>query len=159
MSNIHSAPVKDGKVQTRTRVEWNKVAAVVAWLGGTFTTYLFFASVAPELHSLIALGIAALAQWVLTMAERPLWRFLLRRKGGRFVLMAFIVTLFDGLLNAAGIYPHTSRLAQTSLGRMLAEVFNVAPTMDTRSAFIVAFFFGVVIAGLPEALWEYTDKG
>src|SRR6266487_4654793 len=101
MSNLRSEPLKDGKTPTRERVQisWNKAAAVVAWLIGTFTTWLFFAKAAPEIFWILTLFAAGLVQWVLTLAERPLWRFLLRRTGGRFVLLALIVTLGDGLLN------------------------------------------------------------
>lgn len=135
-------------------VPWGKIAAVVAWFGGVFTTYLFLHVAMPELPTLIAIGIAAVIQWTFTLAERPLWRFLLKRNDGRLAGVAFVVTMIDGLLNAAGIYPFTNRLAQTGLGRMLSEVFGVQAAMGTRAAFLVAFLIGLLVASLPEALWE-----
>lgn len=141
------------QAQPRT-ISASKIAAAVAWLGGVFTTYLFAHVAVPEMHWTIAIGIAAVVQWLLTLAERPLWRALLKRKGGRMAGVGVIVTIVDGCLNAAGIYPFTSRMAQTDLGRMLSEVFGVQAAMGSRPAFIVAFLVGLLVASLPEALWE-----
>lgn len=138
----------------RKVITWNRIAAIAAWLGGVFTTYLFFHAAMPELPNFIALAAAALVQWTLTLAERPLWRFLLKRSGGRLAGVGVIITLIDAMLNAAGVYPFTSRLAQTDLGRMLAEVFNVQAAMSAQPSFLVAFLIGLLVASLPEALWE-----
>ena len=138
----------------RRALPWSKTATIAAWLGGVFTTYLFFHAAMPELPRLIAAAAAGLVQWTLTLAERPLWRFLLKRSGGRMAGVAVVVTLIDTLLNAAGIYPFTSRLAQTDLGRMLAEVFGVQAAMSAQPSFLVAFLIGLLVASLPEALWE-----
>jgi hypothetical protein len=155
-TTIKSAPLHDGKSVARRGMAWNKLAAVLAWFGGVFTTWLFFQAAAPDLPWVIAVISATLAQWVLTMAERPLWRWVMRRNGGRFVVMAVIITLLDGLLNAAGIYPHIGRLAQTGVGQMLAEVLTVQAAMEPGAAFLLAFLIGLGFAGLPEALWEQT---
>lgn len=138
----------------RKALPWSKTAAIAAWLGGVFTTYLFFHAAMPELPNLVALAAATLVQWTLTLAERPLWRFLLKRSGGRMAGVAIVITLLDALLNAAGVYPFTSRLAQTDLGRMLAEVFGVQAAMSAQPSFLVAFLIGLLVASLPEALWE-----
>lgn len=144
------------RAQTTTQpfsLAWNKVASVAAWLGGVFTTYLFFHVAMPELPWYIAIIAAIIVQWTLTLAERPLWRYLLKR-GGKLSGIGVIVTLLDALLNAAGVYPFTNRLAQTDLGRMLAEVFGVQATMTAQPSFLVAFLIGLLVASLPEALWE-----
>jgi len=139
---------------TRAPFGWGKIASVTAWIGGVFTTYLFFHAAMPELPILFSAVAAALVQWTLTLAERPLWKFLLKRGGGRLAAIGIVITLIDALLNAAGIYPFTSRLAQTDLGRMLAEVFNVQAAMSAQPSFAVAFLIGLLVASLPEALWE-----
>lgn len=136
---------------------WSKIAAVVAWFGGVFTTWLFITTAAPDMPWYIGLLTAGVIQWVLTIAEKPLWRVMLRRKGGKFVFLGIIVTCIDGVLNAAGIFPYVGRLAQTNVGTMLSEVLGVSQTMETRSAFLLAFAIGLVIAGLPEYLWEVGD--
>lgn len=138
----------------RLSISWSKIAAILAWLGGVFTTWLFFRAAMPELPWLIGLVAAALVQWTLTLAEKPLWRYLLKRSGGRLAAVAIVMTLIDALLNAAGIYPFTSRLAQTDLGRMLAEVFGVQAAMAAQPSFLIAFLIGLLVASLPEALWE-----
>lgn len=148
MTTTTQAPV------TRRAVQWSKIAAIAAWFGGVFTTYLFLHTAMPELPMFVAGIAAALMQWTLTLAERPLWRALLKRGGGKMAGVAVVMTIIDALLNAAGIYPFTSRLAQTGLGLMLSEVFAVQPTMGTRAAFLVAFLIGLLVASLPEALWE-----
>jgi hypothetical protein len=60
-------------------IAWNRVAAVISWLIGVLFTYLLLEAVAPSLGWLLALIIAAGSQ-LLTIAERPLWRWALRRK-------------------------------------------------------------------------------
>lgn len=138
----------------RRALTWNKLAAILAWLGGVFTTWLFFRSAMPELPYIVGIVAAGVIQWTLTLAEKPLWRYLLKRSGGRLAGVAVVMTLIDALLNAAGVYPFTSRLAQTDLGRMLAEVFGVQAAMSAQPSFLVAFLIGLLVASLPEALWE-----
>lgn len=135
-------------------LSWSKIAATTAWIGGVFTTYLFFHAAMPELPNIAALVAAGVIQWTLTLAERPLWRALLKRSGGKMAGVAIVITLIDAMLNAAGVYPFTSRLAQTDLGRMLAEVFHVQAAMSAEPSFLVAFLIGLLVASLPEALWE-----
>src|SRR3954469_12953052 len=122
MSTVRSEPMKDAKAPARNRssLTWSKAAAITAWLIGTFTTWLFLYAAATEVHRLILIPIAGLIQGVLTLAERPLWRFIMRRAGGRFALLGLIITLIDGVINAGGIYPFTGRLAQTDVGKMMA---------------------------------------
>lgn len=143
----------------RIALNWSKVASIVAWIGGVFTTWLFVAASAPTLPWYVGILAAGLMQWVLTIAERPLWRVLLRRRGGRFVILGIVVTFVDGVFNAAGIYPHVGRLTQTGVGKMLAEVLSVNQTMTPRDSFLLALAIGLVVAGLPEYLWEAGDGG
>jgi len=74
---------------------------------------------------------------LLTIAERPLWRWALRRKGGKLVLFAVGVTLADGLINAGGVYPFVPQLAQTGLGQMLIEVFGLSPSVSAPAAAVM----------------------
>lgn len=157
---IRSEDIRDGERIERGRrtLDTYRLAAVVAWLLGTFTTYLFIAR-AGIASTVLAVVLAAAAQWLLTMAERPLWRFLLRRRGGRFVALGLVVTLIDGLINAGGVYPYMGRLAQTNVGIMLSEVLNVQQAMTPTAAFLLALAIGLVVAGLPEYLWEAGERG
>lgn len=157
---VQSERLRDGEriEHERRGIQWNRLAAVVAWLLGTFTTYLFFDHAMPG-NVLISVLLAAAAQWLLTIAERPLWRFIMRRRGGKFVALGLVVTLVDGVVNAAGVYPYMGRLAQTGVGIMLTEVLNVQQAMTPLSAFLLALAIGIVIAGLPEYLWEAGERG
>jgi len=138
----------------RRALSASKIAAIVAWLAGVFTTWLFFHRAMPELPVIVGVVAAAGVQWMLTLAEKPLWRYVLKRSGGRLAGIAVVMTLLDALLNAAGVYPFTSRLAQTDLGQMLAEVFGVQAAISAQPSFLVAFLIGLLLASLPEALWE-----
>lgn len=139
------------------RLNYNRAAAIIAWLGGAFLTYLFYAVAAPGLHWLVAFVFAALTQAVLTLAERPLWRRFARKSGGKLVPLAIIVTVIDAMLNAAGVYPYMGQIAQTGVGVMLADAFQVQPTLSTRAAIGLAFVLGLILAGIPEMLWEYDS--
>lgn len=150
MSNVRSEPLHSGA----SHVAWNRVASVIAWLLGVLFTYLLLREVAPGLGMLVALAIAGASQMLLTIAERPLWRWALRRKGGKLVTFAIGVTGVDGLINAGGIFPFVPQLAQTGMGKMLIEVFDLSPTISSPTAAVIALAIGLLVAGLSEYLWE-----
>lgn len=151
---VHSEPLRDGeRIPRRRNAPWNKLAAIIAWLLGAGTTYLFVSRVTPGASTVATLIVAGIAQLLLTLAELPLFR-LVRRHGGRVSAVPLTSLLADTLLNAAGIYPYTGRIQATDLGVMLSEVFHVQPAMDPTSAFAIAFVAGLIVAGLPELLWE-----
>lgn len=158
---VHSEDLKDGQrvEHPRRTLDTYRIASIVAWLLGCFTTYLFIARAAPSIGIIISAVLATAAQWLLTIAERPLWRFIMRRRGGKFVAVGLIVTLIDGIINAGGVYPYMGRLAQTDVGVMISEVLGVQQAMSPTSAFALALAIGLVVAGLPEYLWEAGERG
>lgn len=135
-------------------LKWNRVAAVVAWLLGVLFTYLLLSDLAPDAPWLFLLTISGGGQFLLTLAERPLWRWALRRKSGRFVALGAIITLLDGAINAGGIYQFVPNLANTDLGKMLIEVFSLNPKISQLTAAGIALLLGLLVAGLCEYLWE-----
>jgi hypothetical protein len=149
-------PLKDGErtAPARSGIQWNKVFAAGAWLLGVSTTYLFMAYVLPDLYWIPNLGIAAGLQGLMTWGERPLWRAMLGRSGGRFAPMALIITLVDGVINAGGVYPYAGRFAHTSVGLMFAEVLHVKPEMTPIASLVLAMVLGLILAMLAEYLWE-----
>lgn len=149
--------VRSEPLTTRQRLSWNRVAGIIAWLIGVYFTWRFFVAAEPAVSWILAAVAAALVQWVLTLVERPLWRRLARKPGAKLVPLAIIVTILDGLLNGAGIYPMTGRIAQTGVGKMIADLFAVQPQLSTQAAVILAIVLGLVVAGLPEALWQYDE--
>jgi len=156
---MRSEALKDGKPveRARPRLSWNRAAGIIAWLVGVFFTYQFFIAAAPTMSHVVVAGAAGLIQWVLTLVERPLWRRLASKPGAKLVPLAIVVTIIDGLLNGAGIYPFTGRIAQTGLGKMIADLFRVEPQLSTQAAIILAIVLGLILAGLPEALWQYDE--
>jgi len=151
---VRSAELKDGQpVERRRPLNASRIAAIGAWLIGVFTTWLFANKAMGGNAWFLALMLALAAQSLLTLAERPLFRLIWGR-GGRFTLLAVLSVVIDALLNAAGIYPYIGRMADTDLGAMLVEVFNVKPAVDPISAFVIALVLGIVLAGMPEGLWE-----
>lgn len=146
-TNTQAAP-------TGSALRWNRIASIAAWLFGVLFTYLLLIAVAPDVSRLVLLTLAAVAQFLLTLAERPLWRWALRRKGGKLVAFGLLVTLFDAAINAGGIYPYVPRLASSDLGLMLIEVFHLEPNVSQPAAAVIAMALGLLVAGLSEYLWE-----
>jgi hypothetical protein len=147
--------VRSEPLHTDTRhIAWNRVASVISWLIGVLFTYLLLRDVAPALGLLLALTIAGGSQLLLTLAERPLWRWALRRKGGKPVLFAVGVTMVDGGINAGGIYPFVPELSKSGLGKMLIEIFGLSPAVSAPAAGVIALAIGLLVAGLSEYLWE-----
>jgi hypothetical protein len=150
MSNVRSEALHP----EARHIAWNRVASVISWLIGVLFTYLLLEAAASNLAWIWALIIALATQLLLTLAERPLWRWALRRKGGKLVLFGLGVTLVDGGINAGGIYPYVPQLAKTGLGRMLIEIFGLSSAVSAPAAGVIALFLGLLVAGLSEYLWE-----
>ncbi len=131
----------------------NKIASIIAWCVSVWFTAVFVYN-ASELGYVLTSVIAFAVQFCFTIAERPLWRWVFRRKGAVPALAALFITLCDGMVNAAGIFPSIPRLARTNVGLMLIGTFDLNPRIDTYSAFAIALFIGTVVAGLAEYLWE-----
>lgn len=156
MSTVKSEPLT---TPARRRFSVNRAAGAATWVIGAYLTYLFLRTFQGDPLGLLgALVAAVIAQAILTLAERPLWRFLLRRKGGRLVLASVAVTFIDGALNAAGLYPYMGKLSGTNVITMLAEVFEISPTIDKRAALLLAGFLGLIVAGLAEFFWELDER-
>jgi hypothetical protein len=151
MSNIRSEPLG----AAGHRLSYNRLAGAAAWLIGAYLTYLFLRTFKGDPLGMIgAGGVALIAQGLLTLAERPLWRWLLRRKGGKFVLASLGVTLIDGLLNAAGLYPYIGALGGSNVVSMVTDVAQLDPTIGKSASAIIAFALGLLIAALAEFYWE-----
>lgn len=137
------------------KVNYNRLAGAGAWLIGVFLTYLFLRTFKGDPLGLLgALVIAFIAQGLLTLAERPLWRWIFRRKDGRFIGASVVVTGIDGLLNAAGLYPYIGALTGSNVVAMIADVTRIDPTIEKPAAFVIAGAVGLLVAALAEFYWE-----
>jgi len=140
---------------TPKKVNYNRLAGGGAWLIGVLLTYLFLRTFKGDPLGLVgAVVVAFIAQWLLTLAERPLWRWVLRRKDGRFIVASMAVTGVDGLLNAAGLYPYIGALTGSNLVAMIADVAHIDPTIEKPAAFLIALAIGLLVAALAEYYWE-----
>ena len=131
----------------------NRIAATIVWIVSVWFTALFLHG-ATELGYLLSSAFALALQGVLTIGERPLWRAVFLRGKGKYSFIGFIITLIDGALNAAGIYPGISKMNNSSVGLMLIDVFNLSPRIERVPAFIIALVIGMLVAGAAEYLWE-----
>jgi hypothetical protein len=131
----------------------NRIAAIICWIITVAFTAVFFHTIG-ELDILVSVALGIVLQAILTIGERPLWRWALKRANGRFALMAVGLTLVDGILNAAGMYNNVPKLSSSGVGLMLSDAFSLPPTIGKQAAFGIALFIGVIVAGLPEYLWE-----
>lgn len=145
---VHSEPLEG-----RVTIEWHRVAAVIAWLIGVLFTKLLVSSVVAE-PGYVCWTVAVLVQFLLTIAERPLWKWVLKRPGGRLIGLGIVITLLDGAINAGGIYPYIPRLSTSAIGEMLIHTFHLDPEIGTSATAFLSLTFGTLTAGLPEYLWE-----
>lgn len=137
-------------------IAWNKIAAIIAWLVSAFFTYAFLRQLMPSLFWVTALMMSLTGQFLLTLAERPIWHWAFRR-GGKILLAGIIATAFDGALNAGGIYPFIPRLANTSLGAMFINAFEMSANVGSFVHLLIALILGTFSAGLAEYLWEVNE--
>ncbi len=145
---VQSEPLED------TISAWtaNRIAAYVAWLLSVFFTFLCVIQLAPAMSILLALLIAFVGQFLFTVAERPLWRWILKRDSGKWGIVAAIVTLIDGAINAGGIYTYIPRIANTGLGKMFIHAFSLSPNVNAFAQLSISLFIGTLTAGLYEYL-------
>lgn len=126
-----------------------RVAAVVVWLAAVYTTYLAIVSLQPGtpwwLSAVFALG----AQYVFTMAERPIMSC-------RANLFTLVVFAFDAAVNAGGLFPLLRNVGRTPTAQMLAAS-GVAPVVDVTPALLLSLVAGAIIAVAPEALWRMRE--
>jgi hypothetical protein len=131
------------------RLSPSQAAAVIVWLAGAASTYLFIAAALPDAPAWLAALVAGAVQIVLTVGERGITR-------GRLSFVSIVSIAFDTLLNAGGLYGPMQRLDSTPVGVMLADVTGSASGggMVTLGLCIL---LGALIAMAPEELWRRKD--
>ena len=131
------------------RLPVNKIAAVLTWLGGVSTTYLALHAMLPDMPLWLCAIIAAGAQAILTLGERP-------TLGGRPSLVGAGALAIDTVLNAGGLFGPLLRVGATPPGQMIAAVTHQTTVTPTTAAG-VAVVLGLFIAALPEWFWRQRD--
>jgi hypothetical protein len=126
-----------------------KIAAVLAWLGAVYTTYAAVTSLQAGTPWFVALATAAVLQFILTAAERPILH-------GRPDLFTGVVLAFDAVVNAGGVYPMLRNVGRTPSAQMVADI-GVAPDVGALPAILLSLVVGLIIAAAPEALWRMRE--
>lgn len=150
MSTIRKADLINGQVaKPSSRGIKYKVAAGLVWLGAVYTTYLAMAALQPGTPWFVVLPIAAGLQYVFTMAEKPILH-------GKIEIFTGVVLLFDGAINAGGLFPMLRNVGQTPTAQM-AAAGGVPADVGNLPAILLSFVLGLIIAAAPEALWKMQD--
>ena len=127
---------------------FNKLIALVVWLLGVATTYMaigvLLGSDTPWHVSMLA---AVVVQIVLTAVE---YRFFQGERNE----VGVIALCFDVAFNAGGLYDPMTRIGATPVGKALADVFTLQPTVGKVSALVLALILGYLLARAPEYIWE-----
>lgn len=126
-----------------------KVASVLTWCGAVYTTYLMVASLQPGTPLWLMVGVAAVAQFIFTRAERPMIV-------GRAKPFTWAVFCFDAIVNAGGIFPLLVNIGKSPPAQMLAAI-GVPPEVGGVTTVLLALALGGIIAVAPEALWRMKD--
>lgn len=127
----------------RTR---NRGAAVILWIVGAWATTVFMKELGLERPWDIICGVGA--QYLLTVLERPLWRF------GQKSPLAIVAIVVDVIFNAGGLWSYLSKLGQTQTWQMLAEVSGSDPEPIALVRFVIAVGLGLVTAAGSDVLWN-----
>lgn len=146
---LRAAPAAPPMGSALPRFPGGKIAAGLAWLGAVYTTYLMFVGLQPGTPASVAIPVALVVQFVLTMAERPI----LAGRPGIFTVAVFIL---DTLINAGGVFPALRNVGRTPTAQMLASA-GTAATVETWPAILLSLVVGAIIAVAPEALWRMRD--
>jgi len=126
----------------------NPLIGGLVWLAGLALTARFVAELQPTMPLWMALLVALVTQILLSVLEHDIWR-------RRYAALPAVALVIDVLLNAAGLYYAVRALEQTTLVRMLVEVFRLrSDDVSAPVAFGVACMIGLIIAATPEYLWR-----
>lgn len=127
----------------------NRVLAALAWLLGCGATYsIVGVLLGNDAPWYIAASTAAIVQALLTACE---WRMFVQGKRSEAAIIALGA---DVICNAAGLYFPMTRIGDSPIGAMLADMTGAAPTVGKIVAAVLAIIFGYLLARAPEFIWQ-----
>lgn len=129
-----------------------KIGAGIAQALSFGTTLAFTGVLLTEMTPLVVFLIAAALEGVLSLMKNAIFRS--RRNSGAVGLSAFI---FDGLLNAGGLFPLMTRIGATPTGKMFTAWLDLQAGTNATAAVILALIFGVLLSAAPWFLWRAGD--
>jgi len=145
---LHNGAVEEAR-GGRRRFPGSKIAAMLAWCGAVYTTYLTVYSLQSGTPWMISIVVALVMQFVLTMAERPI----MQGRPGFFTIVVFV---FDAVINAGGVFPMLRNVGKTPTAQMIAASGTPA-TVEVWPAILISLVVGGIIAVAPEALWRMKE--
>src|SRR5258706_5745382 len=114
-----------------------KIGAAVAQALSFGTTLAFVGVLLPEMQPILVFLIAGALEGVLSLMKNAIFRS--RRNSGAVGLSAFI---FDGLLNAGGLFPLMQRIGATPTGKMFTTRLSLQAGANDTAAVVLALIFG-----------------
>ena len=142
-SSSEDSPSSDGYVLTRRRI-----AAVLAQLGGWYTTWRFINALG--IGDLAGLGISVGVEWSLFEFKQVVLNG--TEKGNIYGWVAIII---DMLLNAGGLWAIVLNLDNTDSYKMLVTTLQIGGSeMRLIPALVVALGLGLLLAIAPHQLWH-----
>jgi hypothetical protein len=132
------------------RLNGNKIAAIIFWIAGAVSTWLAAKAFLIDAPWWLPVASALIAQFVLTFAERAIWRG--RPSGAGLAALGL-----DVALNAGGLFPNALKLGETPPAQMVIAVFGGSRQVTPLGAMIAAIIIGFLIAAAPEDLWSRRD--
>ena len=138
-----AAPDDGGPFLTRRRI-----AAIVAQLGGWYTTWLFVQALGGD--NLVGFSISIGLEWLL-------FEFKKSALTGQRDLLGVAAIAADALLNAGGMWAAVLSIDSTESYKMLSEALALGDDMRKLPALIIALCLGVALAIAPHMLWREKE--
>jgi hypothetical protein len=135
------------------RINPYRVGAGVAQLLSFLTTLAFTRVLLPDMQPMGVFLIAAALEGVLSLMKNAIFRS--RRNSGAVGVAAFV---FDGLLNAGGLFPLMQRIGDTPTGKMFTAWLDLQAGANDTAAVILALVFGGLLSAAPWFLWRAGDE-
>jgi hypothetical protein len=134
------------------RFNMYRIGAVIAQVLSYGTTYAFVGAVMQGATALTIFLVSAAAELILSLAKSAMFKA--RQRDGAVGMSAF---LFDGLLNAGGLWPYTRNIGGTPTAQMLAAWLGIDTGVNETAAVVIALGLGALLSVLPWYLWRAGD--
>src|SRR5262245_18868219 len=128
------------------RLSPNRVAAIIVWLVGGYTTALAFGEMGATWYVANVGGL--LAQAVFTVIELPVWR------RARLGFVGSTVVSLDAFFNFGGVWQYVTNIDKTTAWHAVNEASGTNQPLPFITKVVIAVLLSLAIAAAPEWLWE-----
>ncbi len=150
-TDLKSAPA-------RTGFNPGKIGAIIAGIISWITTYwcvIWIMEPTPETGYTMAIGVAIIAEIILTLMKRCLFN---KDRSDDGIGWAGLIV--DAVINAGGILPRAAKLLTFPPIAAILTVVGVnasSPSVQNIGGFIIAIAAGALLSVLPHRLWKSGD--